>query len=290
MRGMAIAASCLLLACGARPTPVTPPGPEKTARASLSAVDARAFGLALPRAIGVEAELAPTRDAPNIVLHGTQILLDSEPAGDVTEVIALQRLKRLDVLFFALKARREAWRKQHPGDLLPGVATLWCDRSTSLLVFKSLFQTAAFAAYPSFRLAMLHADTQQPAYQIFRARVPGPPHADGKPPGDSFALHLDAMADGRAQLVWKVGNRVEDVIDASQETLAKDIAEQWQTRGGHRDASDREFDQLVVHVPNELKLLDAVRLLEASHFPQREYATDGKVWRVSAFDVIFSIN
>jgi hypothetical protein len=248
------------------------------------------LGIELPRAIEVDVALESPDDSPNIVLHGTQILVDAEPAGDVSEIVAAPRLKRLDGLFSSLKARREARERQWPGDPGVGVATLWCDQRTSLFVFKSLFQTAAFAAYPRLRLAVLRADTQQLAYQSFDARVPHPPRAGDPPPSTPFALHVEYSAEGRAQLIWKVGSRVEDTIDVTRETLARQIAEQWRTRGGHRGRNDLGFDQLVLHAASSLTLNDAVRLLDAARFPKRDYLDGGRVLRLPAFDVTFSIN
>jgi hypothetical protein len=276
-----------LVACASHGTPSELPAPNANATAPTTPtpkppppVDAVALGIGLPLAIEDDAELSP--GAPNIVLRGTLLLVDSEPAGDVTEVVTSQRLARLDGLFSVLTARR--------GERHEGVATLWCDRATSLLVFKSVFQTAAFAGYPSFRLAVVGAESGRIGYQAFGARVPGPARAQNADPRDPFALHLDVFGEGRAQLVWKVGSRVEDTIDVTRSELAKQLAVQWQTRGGHRGQADRGFDQLVMHVPNALTLNDAVRLLDAAYFPRREYSADGNVLRVPAFDVTFAVN
>lgn len=268
--------------------PATASSAPTTASAVPVPAKASELGISLPRA--QEADSPYEAEAPNILLRGSELWVDSEPAGNVGDVVTSRRLTRLDALFSVLEARREAWRRGHPGQPLPGVANLWCDGATPLLVFKSLFQTAAFAGYPSFRLAVQRVAAQSTGFQAFVARVPGPPHRHGSAHADSFALHLDQLADGRAQLVWKVGSRIEDTLDVTTGKLGEELAEQWQSRGGHQSVSDRSFDQLVLHASNELTLDDAVRLLDAVQLTKRDFAVGARVVRVPAFQVTFSVN
>jgi hypothetical protein len=289
MKTLLLIACAALAGCATASPPASPPAvlaAPTPLPAAPPAVDVAKLGISLP--LAVEASANPAPGAPNIVLHGKQLFVDAEPAGDVTEIEASQRLTRLQGLASVLEARRQAFQARHPSEAMPRVATLWCDRTTPLLLFKSLFQTAAFAGYPSFRLAVIASASGQLGYQAFEARVPPPPSQPM--PRDPFAVHVDLRADGRAQLVWKVGSRVEDIVDVTRDSLAARLEDQWQERGGHRSPSDRNFDQLVLHAPSELTLQDAARLLDAAHFPKREQSVDGKASRVPAFAVTFAIN
>lgn len=236
------------------------------------------------------------QDAPNIIAKGTQLFVDGEPAGNAREPLEAGKLQRQDQLFELLKARRNQWRAQHPGMPLPGQAVLWFDQTTPLLVFKSAFQTAAFAAYPSFQLAVRSRANGQILYLPFEARVPGPPQANTQV-GASFVLHVDCLADGRVQLAWKALNRVERVtslLAQSQEErlarLPRGIEEEWNLYGGHRSKDDLSLDQATVHVPDTETLAFAARVLDATYTPKRDYLINGQVTRVPAFDVTFSVN
>jgi hypothetical protein len=258
------------------------------------AVDVARYGLAIPEVSN--AMLEAYQDAPNIIAQGTQLFIDGEPAGDAREVLETGKLQRQDQLFELLKARRTRWRAQHPGAPLPGQAVLWFDETTPLLVFKSAFQTAAFAGYPSFQLAVRGHVNGQILYLPFEARVPGPAQAHAQVSA-SFALHVDCLADGRVQLAWKALDRVERVTSllgqSREERLAqlpRGIEEEWNSYGGHRSKDDRSLDQATVHLPNSETLAFAARVLDAIYTPRRDYSLNGQVTRVPAFDVTFSVN
>ncbi len=277
--------------------PVTPPAAASAVPATPPAVDIAHYGLALPEAR--EGEAQPFPDAPNIISSGAQLWVDDEPVGDVQEALDTGKLRRSDRLFDVLVARRTEWQARHLGAPLPGHAVLWFDRSTPLSVFKSVFQTAAFAAYPSFQVAARPrgGSPQQLVYAPFEGRVPGPPKS-GAPAPATFALHVDYLSDGRIQLVWKALGKVENVVsvldDASREqrlaSLPQFIDKEWQRSGGHTSAEDGLLDEAVLHLPNDESLATAIRVLDATYAPKRDYQADERILSVPAFRVTFSVN
>ena len=84
-----------------------------------------------------------------VAITGTQILVDGTPSGNTRAIVEANRLQRVDELFNVLKNKRELWKQINPGKEFPGVAVLQVDRRVPALVVKSVFQTAAFAGYPS---------------------------------------------------------------------------------------------------------------------------------------------
>ena len=88
-------------------------------------------------------------DAPIVAVVGSQILVDGSPAGNTRAVEESDRLQRIDELFNILKAKRELWKQTHPNKEFPGVVLLQIDQAIKAVVVKSVFQTAAFAGFPS---------------------------------------------------------------------------------------------------------------------------------------------
>lgn len=282
---------------GVPPTSRALPAPATATPAKLRpAVDVEAYQLQLPEA--KEGVPHAFDAAPNLVCSGTRLWLDGEPLGDAQEVLATGQLRRLVPLFDALMAKRERWRGEHAGVQLPGEVVLWFDRSTPLRVFKSAFQTAAFAGYPNLQLAVRRRGgaADAIAYQMFDARVPGPPGSAPAP--DPFTLHVDYQVDGRIQLAWKALGKVERVTSVA-ETATRDerlallpsqIDQEWRSFGGHTAPEDRQMDQAILHAPNDEPLTTAVTLLDAIYTPKRDYAAKGQVSRVPAFMATFSVN
>lgn len=270
------------------------PGPAPVAS---PAVDVAKYGLSLPEA--AEAMPDAYQDAPQIVGQGARLFVDGEPAGNVREILDTGRLHRLDEVFELLKARRNQWRAQHPGAPFPGLAVLWFDQTTPLVVFKSVFQTAAFAGYPSLQVAVRSRgpEPKRTLYLPFEARVPAPPSAEA-PPRASFELHVEYERDGRIHFAWKALTRVEQASSfleqaSSEERLAqlpRGIEAEWTKFGGHRSKDDRQLDQATIHVPSYETLATAVSVLESSYAPKRDYLQNGQLVRVPAFNVTFSVN
>ena len=88
-------------------------------------------------------------DAPIVAVVGSQILVDGAQSGNTRAVEESDRMQRVDELFNVLKAKRELWKQTHPGKDFPGVVLLQIDQNVKAVVVKSVFQTAAFAGFPS---------------------------------------------------------------------------------------------------------------------------------------------
>ncbi|NOU32979.1 MAG: biopolymer transporter ExbD [Polyangiaceae bacterium] len=93
-------------------------------------------------------------DTPQVVVRGADILVDGSPGGSTLEVTGSGRLQRIDVLFNALRAKREAFRSRAPNASFPGEVTLLIDQDVPALVVKSVFQTAVLAGYPHVAFAV----------------------------------------------------------------------------------------------------------------------------------------
>lgn len=105
-------------------------------------------------------------------------------------------------------------------------------------------------------------------------------------------LHLLASAKG-FDLRWQRGATVLETqhvprteVSVGGEprfpALSDAITKEWQARGVHRAASDRQLDRAVLHVPNDLPFAEIVALMDALHAPRR-----GKL---SAFEVALAVN
>jgi hypothetical protein len=131
-----IALPLLALACAAprahtEPSP-TPPAPASSAAASL------------PAAENVDPELPD--DAPTISVVRGEVQLEGQRVDDTH---AFAGNTALHGEFAALKVRREAWKASHPGERLPGIVLFRFEADLPVAIVKSVFQTAAFAAYPN---------------------------------------------------------------------------------------------------------------------------------------------
>jgi hypothetical protein len=280
------------------PLPAPPPRAEAAPAAAVAdkrPVDAARYRLELPAAVRSLRELPV--DGPNVIVSDQKVWVDDQPAGTLSEVIETGRLMRIAALFDILKAKRDAWKQSHPDELHPGAVVLWFDRSTRLTVFKSVFQTAAFAGYPKLALAVTPVGREGSGvgYVSFGARVPLP----GNQPPAGVVLHIDYLISADIQLAWKVGSSVERLTTLNDEAgpakgrlalLSERMVAEWQQFGGHQTLHDEELDQAVLHVPNELDLATAVRLMDAIYAPQRQFLVDGKSMLVPAFNVTFAIN
>ncbi len=136
------------------------------------------------------------------------------------------------------------------------------------------------------------------------ARVPGPPNPD--PPQDQKKekqLHVEMRGERKFQLVWKEGSTVVNTIDVERKPvpvgnggdvtypdLAKKVSDEWTSNGSHRAASDKKFDQAVLHTDNTTPFSDVIAVIDAIYQPQREFNLGGKVEKVPAFNVTFAVN
>jgi hypothetical protein len=270
-----------LSACAAA-TPATAEPPKPTPRAAERAAADRAqkYGLDLPQA--THTIDLPEHDAPHVVLSGTKVFVDDTLVDDTRELVALGRLERVDGLFEALKALREARPER--------VVVFWFDAMAPALAVKSVFQTAAYSGFPNGSFAVRRARTGDVARINADARVPGPPF-NGKlaTASDPFVLHVESRQ-GKVQLVWKTGNQVVQTLDVPDGGLPAMIQEQWQRYGGHREASDPHFDQAVLHVDNQARFAAIVGVIDTMYEPQRDYSNEGVVKRVPAMNVTLAVN
>ena len=88
-------------------------------------------------------------DAPMVSVSSNQILVDGAFAGSARDIEELGRIQKMDALFDMLKAKRELWMSLQPGKPFPGQCILQVDEAVPAVVVKSVFQTAAYAGYPS---------------------------------------------------------------------------------------------------------------------------------------------
>jgi len=136
------------------------------------------------------------------------------------------------------------------------------------------------------------------------ARVPGPPKDE---PIDETKkekqLHVEMRGERKFQLVWKEGSTVVNTIDIDRKKvpmgdsgdytypdLAKKISDEWTANGSHRAASDKKFDQAVLHTDNSTEFADVIAVIDAVYFPQRDFSFAGKSEKVPAFNLTFSVN
>jgi hypothetical protein len=172
------------------PPPVTKPAPlteeEPTAPDVPDWVRRELSALGLPRA---EHTLELVAGAAHVMITKTDVIVEGERVARVDAVLAEGRLTRVDAVFDRLKALRETWKRDHPGEPFPGVVQFWVDGSTPALVVKSVFQTAAYAGYPNGAFVVRRRDDpKQFARMNADAIVPRPPtlpESDAAPGGST---------------------------------------------------------------------------------------------------------
>jgi biopolymer transport protein ExbD len=135
------------------------------------------------------------------------------------------------------------------------------------------------------------------------ARVPGPPRPEEEidKQQKEKQLHVEMRGERKFQLVWKEGSTVVNTIDVErkpvkvgEETrfpdLATKVAEEWKANGAHRAATDKKFDQAVLHCDNSTQFQDVIAVIDAIYQPQREFQFGSKTELVPAFNVTFAVN
>ncbi len=133
------------------------------------------------------------------------------------------------------------------------------------------------------------------------ARVPGP--VKGPSAKKEKQLEVEMRGDRKFQLVWKEGSTVVNTIDVPRKKgpvgsngdytypdLARTISQEWEKNGNHRAATDRKFDQAVLHTDNTTPFSDVIAVIDAIYTPQREFDFAGKSEKVPAFNVAFATN
>ena len=139
------------------------------------------------------------------------------------------------------------------------------------------------------------------------AQVPGPPRPDQ--PEDQVPpekqLHVEMRSPDKFVLIWKQSGTVISTVDVPRKDnlvvkdnkksirfpdLAQKIESEWKTVGQHRDATDKKFDQAVLHTDNETAYVYLIGVIDAIYQAHRPYNIGGKSEEVPAFNVTFAVN
>jgi biopolymer transport protein ExbD len=139
------------------------------------------------------------------------------------------------------------------------------------------------------------------------AQVPGPPRPtepiENTPPEKQ--LHIEMKSPDKFTLIWKQSGTVistediprKDVVSVEGATrvvrfpdLAAAISADWTKVGTHRDASDKKFDQAILHTDNETPYGAIIGVIDAVYQVHRPFQTGSKLDKVPAFNMTFSVN
>lgn len=139
------------------------------------------------------------------------------------------------------------------------------------------------------------------------AQVPGPPREvepDEKREPEK-QLHVEMRDREKFVLIWKQAGTVISTVDVPRKDnliekegkksirfpeLAAKIEQEWKTVGGHRDASDKKFDQAILHTDNETPYVYLIGVIDAIYQPKRPFNIGGKAEQVPSFNVTFAVN
>ncbi|MBK8943339.1 MAG: hypothetical protein IPM79_38495 [Polyangiaceae bacterium] len=206
-----------------------------------------------PRELDVEtaraAEDEPGEQHPIVELEGSGLRLDGKSLASTSAIARGTAPSKIEELYQALKVRREGWKQAHPGATFPGVVGIRIVGGLSVVVFKSVFQTAAYAGYPYVSVQGLGGRDD---IVDLSAQIPGPPRMsdDPEPKPEPMVLHTH-LAGETARLVWSRGNvdHVENLVSLG--ALAATACEGWSARGEHKDPTDPLADKAVLHASND---------------------------------------
>src|SRR5262249_24477186 len=108
-------------------------------------------------------------------------------------------------------------------------------------------------------------------------------------------LHVDARSEDKFTLTWKQGKTVISTLDVPRVAverrypeLAATVSAEWRANGSHRDASDHELDQAVLHTGDHLPFGDILATIGALHAPTR--AAKAALYAKPAFNVTFAVD
>lgn len=267
-----------------RPPPAPPPSPEVPQLPPPEPV------AVAPIQSGASFDQSGKSDSgPIISIEGSAIRLSGIIVGDASGIIAANRMTKVDGLFDELKAWREIWKMQHPDKPFVGAAGLRVDANTPQVVFKSVFQTIAFAGYPD--IFVQSADDPKQISE-FVAQVPGPPTPDAETPTEpapilQLHIHQDDLT-----LSWiRAGSVIaEKQIPRNDSALNRTICESWKTHGMHPELNDLRRDAIVLHADNGLSWKDVAPVALAVESCTREVRhLDDRTERMPVFWTIFSM-
>lgn len=137
------------------------------------------------------------------------------------------------------------------------------------------------------------------------AQVPGPPDPNKEltPQTPEKVLNL-SIGESEFGLVWKQGATVVSEVKVPKTPveleagdlkvlrypdLAKKIDEEWKQQGGHRDASDKKFDQCILHSDNRTPFRELVAVLDAIYAPKRDVKLTNETKKLPVFNMTFSV-
>jgi biopolymer transport protein ExbD len=139
------------------------------------------------------------------------------------------------------------------------------------------------------------------------AQVPGPPRPteEVQKVEPEKQLHIEMRAPDKFVLIWKQAGTVISTVDVPRKDniekegsvkvvrypdLAAKIQTEWQTVGTHRDATDKKFDQAILHTDNETPYMNIIGVIDAVYQVHRPFTAGSKTEPVPAFNVTFSVN
>ena len=137
------------------------------------------------------------------------------------------------------------------------------------------------------------------------AQVPGPPDPTKEltPQTPEKVLNL-SIGETEFGLVWKQGATVVSEVKVPKSPvelesgdikvlrypeLAKKIEEEWKQQGGHRDPSDKKFDQCILHSDNRTPFRELVAVLDALYSPKRDVKLTNETKKLPVFNMTFSV-
>jgi len=139
------------------------------------------------------------------------------------------------------------------------------------------------------------------------AQVPGPPRPtedlQNIPPEKQ--LHIEMRSAEKFVLIWKQAGTVISTVDVPRKDvvsvegatrvvrfpdLAAKITSEWTTVGTHRDATDKKFDQAILHTDNDTPYGAIIGVIDAVYQVHRPFQSGTKAESVPAFNMTFSVN
>lgn len=139
--------------------------------------------------------------------------VDGGVVGDVKQLEAEGKPKRIEGLFSRLTEHRARFAREHPGEPLPIDAWIDVGPDAPLVVTTSAILTTAFTGYRH-----VHVRSDGPWVDADVA-VPFDPFADANPAHTRLTLRLDGA---KIRLVWQ-SDRACDVVPADSETTLSDL-------------------------------------------------------------------
>jgi hypothetical protein len=225
-------------------------------------------------------------DVPIISVTGDKIRCQGAVVGDAAAIVTVGRPQRVDGLWDSLKHARESWQSSHAGASFPGIALFAFDRRVPALVFKSVFQTAAFAGYPNAEFAVRTTAGKVARFDV-DAIVPSPTASSTAPEGDRL---LVAVRISTYELVWRKNGTVVSTIDVASATDLPDaVRKEFTTYSAHQTSADPVIDQAVLFVSDDVDYAGLVAVIDAIDGTTRDFAAGDKSEPRPALNVTLGI-